>query len=173
MRKPLDPPEGADEASHLVLRDRARRARRPIELPSRGRPVLTFRMGDERFGLPAERVCEILPVPKVTRVPGAPSSLRGVANLRGRLLVIVDTACLLGLAEGEGERLLLVVEHRERRRGLEVQGPVGLASIEAPPGPGGSDGIRPGLVQEAGIVGILDLEVLLGALAESGEEDRR
>ena len=45
-----------------------------------------FRLGAERFVAPRGDVREILPLPEsVTRVPGAKSWLRGIANIRGQL----------------------------------------------------------------------------------------
>ena len=44
---------------------------------------LTVQVGDERFALPTSDVAEVIRPPAVTRVPLGPSSLLGVANLRG------------------------------------------------------------------------------------------
>ncbi len=56
-----------------------------------------FRLGAERFVTSRADVREVLPIPEqVTRVPGAKPWLRGIANLRGQLLTVVDLKSFLG-----------------------------------------------------------------------------
>ncbi|KMO28841.1 hypothetical protein VQ02_30885, partial [Methylobacterium variabile] len=45
--------------------------------------------GDRRFALPAARVRAVAPVPSLTRVPGAPPALAGLANVRGAALPVL------------------------------------------------------------------------------------
>jgi len=60
-----------------------------------------FRLGDERFVVPREEVREVLMVPAaVTRVPGAKSWVRGLSNVRGHLLPLVDLREFLGSGVG-------------------------------------------------------------------------
>jgi purine-binding chemotaxis protein CheW len=51
---------------------------------------LTFGLGDEVYGLEILKVQEIIGLMRVTRVPGLPDSLRGVINLRGKVIPVVD-----------------------------------------------------------------------------------
>lgn len=51
-----------------------------------------FRLGDLHLATPIEHVVEILPYPAVTPVPGTKSWVKGVANVRGNLLTIIDLA---------------------------------------------------------------------------------
>lgn len=58
---------------------------------------VAFRIGPQNFVASRADVREVLPVPEhVTRVPGAKTWLRGVANVRGQLLTIVDLKAFLG-----------------------------------------------------------------------------
>lgn len=58
---------------------------------------IAFRVGKERFVAPRSDVREVLPLPEqLTRVPGAKPWLRGVANVRGQLLTVVDLLGFLG-----------------------------------------------------------------------------
>jgi purine-binding chemotaxis protein CheW len=57
---------------------------------------LTFRLADTLYALPAGIVAEVIHVPAVARVPQSPSSLLGIANLRGAVLPVVDLGALLG-----------------------------------------------------------------------------
>ncbi len=60
-------------------------------------PYLTFSVGDEEYGVSVLKVREILEYETVTRVPRAPSFVRGVINLRGRVVPVVDMAVRFGL----------------------------------------------------------------------------
>lgn len=60
---------------------------------------VTFALANELFAVPMQPVQEIIRVPDVARMPLAPSSLDGLANLRGRVLPILSLRRLLGCAE--------------------------------------------------------------------------
>lgn len=51
---------------------------------------IAFRLAGQLFIVPMDEVDEILYVPEVTRVPGVKSWVNGIANVRGRLLAVVD-----------------------------------------------------------------------------------
>lgn len=59
---------------------------------------LSFKLGSEYFALPVMKVLEILEVPKITRVPHAPAYLKGVINLRGAVLPVIDTRVKFGMS---------------------------------------------------------------------------
>ena len=84
--------------------------------------LLTFGLGREEFGIPVTQVREVIRVADITRVPQAPAHVRGVANLRGRILAVVELRSRLGLppAEVTGRSRIVVVEVRERVLGLLV-----------------------------------------------------
>jgi twitching motility protein PilI len=88
-----------------------------------------FRLGTERFVTGRADVREVLPVPEqVTRVPGAKPWLRGIANLRGQLLTVVDLKAFLGAGSASAERhaRVLVAASRDVPTGLIVDEVVGL-----------------------------------------------
>lgn len=58
---------------------------------------LTFRLGDETFAASVNHVLEILELSKITKVPRAPHFMRGVINLRGNVLPVIDTRVKFGL----------------------------------------------------------------------------
>ena len=64
------------------LRRRPRRAR--------SGPGVAFRLGEMRLVAPLDQVLEVLPCPPMTLVPNTKSWLKGVANVRGNLITIVD-----------------------------------------------------------------------------------
>ncbi len=51
---------------------------------------LTFKLGAEEFGLEILKVQEIIKMMEVTRVPRTPGFVRGVINLRGKVIPVVD-----------------------------------------------------------------------------------
>jgi twitching motility protein PilI len=82
-----------------------------------------IRLGAERFVIERDEVREVLMLPEVlTRVPGARSWVRGLANVRGHLLPIVDLRAFLGGGEARAERSarVLVVNSAEFPVGLVV-----------------------------------------------------
>lgn len=69
-------------------------------------PYLRFRMGPQRYALPLSRVRELIEYHQPALLPGAPRVLRGLINVRGEPLPLVDLAWRLGMT--------LVTEVRKR-----------------------------------------------------------
>jgi twitching motility protein PilI len=93
-----------------------------------------FRLGAEHFVASRADVREILPVPgQLTRVPGAKPWLRGIANVRGQLLTIVDLKAFLGAGTTMPDRRgrILVVASRDVPTGLIVDEVVGFRRFSA------------------------------------------
>lgn len=70
--------------------------------------VLAVSAGGERLAMPAADVIEVAAAPSTTRLPHAPASLRGLANLRGTVVPVVSLAQLLGETAGPEGRLVLL-----------------------------------------------------------------
>ena len=88
-----------------------------------------FRLGAESFVAPREEVREVLPVPdSVTRVPGAKPWLKGIANVRGHLLPVVDLRAFLGggITLPDRSTRILVASERDVPSGLLVDEVVGF-----------------------------------------------
>lgn len=73
---------------------------------------VVVRLSGGRFALPMDAVAEVGRLPNVTRVPGTPPWVCGVANWRGRILGVLDLRHLLGLPAGGAEEGRLVVLSR-------------------------------------------------------------
>jgi purine-binding chemotaxis protein CheW len=58
---------------------------------------ITFKLGDELFAIDVARVREVLDLSDITRVPTAPSYMRGVVNVRGSAIPVVDLRLKFGL----------------------------------------------------------------------------
>jgi purine-binding chemotaxis protein CheW len=125
---------------------------------------VVFRIGEERYALPLEAVREVVvPQPPFARVPRASDAVRGVMNLKGRVLAVVDLAALVGLAPqplvaGAGQ--VLVLDHGKRALGLLVGGVLGVEPIDAPPASAATlvRGVAPAL---AGAVTVLGADAVV------------
>jgi purine-binding chemotaxis protein CheW len=62
----------------------------PLTTHSRAGKYLTFRLGQEEFGIQVRHVREIMGVQDITPVPGTRPHLKGVINLRGKIVPVVD-----------------------------------------------------------------------------------
>jgi purine-binding chemotaxis protein CheW len=74
--------------------------------------ALTFRLGAEEYGIAILRVREIIGLMEITRVPRTPALVRGVINLRGKVIAVVDLRTRFGLPATEDTRqtCIIVVE---------------------------------------------------------------
>ncbi len=62
---------------------------------------LTFRLDDEVFALDIAKVIEVFDLSTITKVPRAPEFMRGVINLRGRVVPVVDLRLKFGMRKTE------------------------------------------------------------------------
>jgi purine-binding chemotaxis protein CheW len=78
------------------------------------RQFVTFKVGEEVFGLPLVEVQEIIRLPEVTRVPLSSHNLQGLANLRGKTLPIISLRRIFGFADCEPDDAtrVLVIQHQ-------------------------------------------------------------
>jgi twitching motility protein PilI len=90
---------------------------------------VAFRMGGETFLVAREETREVLGYPPaVTRIPGAKTWVKGLANVRGQLLPLLDLRQFLGsgaTASGRNTRII-VVNHRDVPAGLMVDEVLGF-----------------------------------------------
>jgi len=88
-----------------------------------------FTIGNTHFVAAMGTVSELLHLPKYTAVPGVKSWMQGIANVRGRLLPIMDLGRFFELAYSASkhrEKRVLVVEHGEALSGIIVDGVMGM-----------------------------------------------
>ncbi len=91
-------------------------------LPSPELHLVAVQLDREEFGIPISRVREVIRVNDITRVPQAPPHIRGVINLRGRILPVVEIKTRLGLASAvvTARSRIVVVEAHGRVLGMLV-----------------------------------------------------
>lgn len=85
----------------VVLRERAASLARPTvtEDSSESVSVLSFSLGDERYGIDASQILEIQPLENLTPLPCTPEFVAGLVNVRGRLFPVVDLRKFFGMPE--------------------------------------------------------------------------
>lgn len=91
-----------------------------------------FRLGEDWYVAPMGEVSEVLHEPRLTQLPGVKPWVRGVANLRGRLLPVMDLCGFLGaeLSAQRKQRRVLVVEYKETFVGLMVDEVLGMQHFD-------------------------------------------
>jgi purine-binding chemotaxis protein CheW len=145
---------------------------------------LLFRLEGALYALPATTVREIVAPPPITRLPNAPEHVRGVMNLRGRIVPVIDLRRRLGLepAALDGESCVIVLDAGSASApapvGAIVDSVCEVAAIDRaeveplPSGMGfGADGPICGIARPAdrpeAVVLLLDLAIATAPLASS------
>jgi len=83
---------------------------------------LTFQMGKEVFGIEILKVQEIIGMMPVTRVPKTPAFVRGVINLRGKVIPVIELRRKFGMETREDtDRTCIVV--------VQISGAVGVVTM--------------------------------------------
>ena len=138
---------------------------------------LTFYVAGEEYAVTILKVTEIIECVSLTHVPGTPSWIRGVLNLRGAVVPVVDLAVKFGLAPTELTRRTCVVmvelEHDGDRMVLGVMADsvhqvveLGPGQIQPPPSFGPK--VRVECIQGMGVTGdalvvLLDIDRVLSS----------
>lgn len=105
--------------------------------------VLVFHIGRERYGLPLAAVERVLPVARLSALPGAPHFVPGLLDLHGEAIPVIDLSRLAGSppdAVRHDTRILLLdvpALGRRRRLGLKAERVSGVLAIEGEPAESG------------------------------------
>jgi purine-binding chemotaxis protein CheW len=93
---------------------------------------LIFHLGAEEFGIPVQKVREIMGVQDITHVPQTPAHAKGVINLRGKVIPVVDLRLKFAMpAQEYTHRTCIIVVEVCGDRGIELMGVVvdGVAEV--------------------------------------------
>ncbi len=84
---------------------------------------LTFSLGEEDYGIPILKVKEIIGMQNITNVPKVPEFIKGVINLRGKIIPVIDLRLKFGLDEREyDDRTCIIVVELETQNGIRTSG---------------------------------------------------
>ncbi len=132
---------------------------------------LTFHLAGEDYGIEIRFVIEIIGIQKITEVPDMPAFIRGVINLRGKVIPVMDVRARFGIeARDYDDRTCIIVVNIENTEvGLVVDevsevADIPAGNVEPPPRTGKSTGTR--CIQGMGKTGeevkiLLDVKELL------------
>jgi len=95
-----------------------------VVIDPRAGKYLTFTLGKEEFGIQVLRVKEIMGVQDITAVPGTPAHLKGVLNLRGKIIPVVDLRLKFDLPEAPFTQTTCIIVVQVVQSG--EQGMIGL-----------------------------------------------
>ncbi len=95
--------------------------------------VVSFRVGNEEYGVDIAQVQEIIRMVEITHVPRAPRFIEGVINLRGQLIPIVDLRTRFGMERSQATKStrIVVTEIGTKRVGIVVDSVSEVLSIAA------------------------------------------
>ena len=144
-----------------------------------GGKYLTFALGKEEYGIPIQRVKEIIGMMEITGVPRTPDFIKGVINLRGKIIPLMDLRLKFGLPEktySERTCIIVVEVASEEDRSVRMMGiavdmvsevvNIAEGDVEQPPRYGNGVDIRflRGMGKVKGkVVMLLDMDRVLSA----------
>jgi purine-binding chemotaxis protein CheW len=159
-----------DERTRLILEERARNLARPIEKEDDGDTLslVVVGVGSERYGLDITRLQETRALSGLTHLPNVPPFWRGLVNLRGHLVPVLDLRRYLQLPDGTAaeEGIVVVVSGRDLAVGLLVDAVTDVRRMQLgqiKPPPAETAGTRSQVVQGVtpDLISVLDLDALL------------
>jgi len=138
--------------------------------------LITFAIGNEQYGVDIMSVREIKGWTDITHLPKQPDYVRGVLNLRGVMVPIIDLRCRLGegLTDATALHVVIIVQVADQQIGLLADRVLDIVAFEVSqvqpvPKVARSNGVDllSGLVtSEAGMIALIDLQHLLSVPVE-------
>ncbi|MCA1948888.1 MAG: chemotaxis protein CheW [Armatimonadetes bacterium] len=132
-----------------------------------------FRLGEESYGIDIFRVHEIIRLREITPIPGSEPHIRGLVNLRGKTIPVVDLRTKFGLppAEDTESTRIIVVESDRGNVGIVVDAVTEVVTVEpdqvdaTPPLVANvtAEFVRGIAKQEAQLITLLNLEQAIAA----------
>ena len=82
--------------------------------------IVVFKLGDEHFAVETDRVQSINDIMSITKVPKAPSYIKGLINLRGSIKSLVDLNLLLDVNHGNEQNSIIILTVEDEEIGISV-----------------------------------------------------
>ena len=82
--------------------------------------IVVFKLGEEHFAVETERVQSITDIMGITKVPKAPSYIKGLINLRGSIKSLVDLNLLLNVTPSEEQNNIIILTIADEEIGISV-----------------------------------------------------
>lgn len=94
---------------------------------------VTFRLKEEKYGIKVMQVQEVLRVTEIAPVPGAPSYVLGIINLRGNVVTVLDTRNRFGLpaTEVDDSSRIIIIESEDQVVGILVDSVAEVVELHA------------------------------------------
>jgi purine-binding chemotaxis protein CheW len=121
-----------DTMAAATLETATKELNQQIGLTTDGSQFLTFQLGEELYGVDILRVQEIKGYTAVTKIPNTPSHIKGVLNLRGTIVPIVELRTKFGMPTIEYTMftVIVVVVVKEKIMGLVVDAVSDVLNID-------------------------------------------
>lgn len=117
------------ETTDYTLEDVKREAGKDVQKRehSERMQLIIFKLGNEEYGLSIEQIKEVVLTPRIAKMPQTAEHIKGVANIRGNIIAIMDLEQKFGLTKGtaadisSNSNYTLVVESDEYKVGILVK----------------------------------------------------
>ncbi|MEP1097236.1 MAG: chemotaxis protein CheW [Cyclobacteriaceae bacterium] len=117
-------PMGTEEVSLEEVKQAAAAEKTENEETGSVLQLIIFNLGGEEYALPIDHVKEIVITPGIAKIPQTPSYIKGVSNIRGTIIAMMDLEEKFGLDSKETEanyKYTLVIESESHKVGILVR----------------------------------------------------
>jgi len=153
-----------DNEQEYTIEDVQRESQAFVEKDA-GEPVqlINFKLGEEEYALKIDQVKEIVVTPRIANVPQTPDFLKGVANIRGNIIAIIDLERKFNLNTAgqewhHGLNYTLVIESENHKVGILVREVPNTLTVDASEIDQSTDIIQFSSLEEQCIAGIVKVD---------------
>jgi purine-binding chemotaxis protein CheW len=119
---------------HDILLNRARELARPLKDKEHENEVLKiveFQLGGEIYGLELDHILEVYPLRKLTPMPGVPSFVKGIINVRGHIVSVIDLRIFfeMNCQELTDSTSVIILQSKNMEFGILADAIVGIDTI--------------------------------------------
>jgi purine-binding chemotaxis protein CheW len=131
-----------------ILKSRARILARPADTAVKGKwlDVVEFRLAGESYGIEHKCVREVVPLKELTPLPCTPAFMRGIVNVRGQIVPVIDIKRFFELPEAgiADVHMIVILQSSGVALGIEADSVTGVRAVDL-------DRIQPSLPTLTGI----------------------